>query len=137
MSKVILEFSFDPESLDSESQEFPLNLDIMVDVLQDGESEVEEEEEEEEVMELNAIMIPASEEAIDSLIKFTTLPSLRMETEKCSICMENFRLRENEETVKLSSMSYDHVFHHLCIVKWLKTSHTCPLCRYPVCIHKI
>jgi len=118
MIKGMLEFCSGPESADSESQELPFNLDITVDV--------EREEEQ------NAATIPASAEAIDSLKTFTISSFLGTKTEKCNICLKEFRFEENEEDVKLSSMPCDHVFHYRCIVKWLQMSHTCPLCRYPM-----
>ncbi|KAK7352240.1 hypothetical protein VNO80_17659 [Phaseolus coccineus] len=139
MIKVVLEFGGGPESVDSECKELPLNLDIIVDVVADVESEEEEEEEEEEIeeeMEHNAATIPASAEAIDSLKTFSISPFLKNKTENCNICLENVRFKENDqENVKLSSLPCEHVFHHLCIVKWLQTSHTCPLCRYPMPVH--
>ncbi|XP_068476905.1 E3 ubiquitin-protein ligase At1g12760-like [Phaseolus vulgaris] len=144
-----LEFDGGSESVDSEGKELPLNLDIIVDVVADVECDKEEEEEEveeevetnveteeetEEEMKHYAATIPASAEAIDSLKTLSISPLLKMETEKCSICLENIGFRENEENVKLSSLSCEHVFHHLCIVKWLQTSYTCPLCRYPMLV---
>ncbi|ESW20947.1 hypothetical protein PHAVU_005G028300 [Phaseolus vulgaris] len=149
MIKVALEFGGGPESVDSECKEFPMNLNIIVDVVADVESEEEEEEEEEDVeteveaeveeeveteeeMEHYAATIPASAEVIDSLKTFSISPFLKKETEKCNIYLENVGFRENEENVKLSSLPCEHVFHHLCIVNWLQTSHTCPLCRYPM-----
>ncbi|ESW08091.1 hypothetical protein PHAVU_009G017600 [Phaseolus vulgaris] len=134
MIKVVLEFGDGPESVDSECKELPLNIDIIVDVVPDVESEEEEEGEEieEEEMEHYAVTIPASAEAIDSLKTFSISPFLKKKTHKCNICLENVRFKDNEENMKLSSLPCKHVFHHLCIVKWLQTSHTCPLCRYPM-----
>ncbi|KAK8469242.1 hypothetical protein PHAVU_005G028032 [Phaseolus vulgaris] len=85
-------------------------------------------------LEFGGATIPASAEAIDSLKTFSISPFLKLETEKCSICLENVGFRENEENVKLSLLPCEHVFHHLCIVKWLQRSHTCPLCRYPMLV---
>ncbi|CAJ1973209.1 unnamed protein product [Sphenostylis stenocarpa] len=140
LAEEIFEFCSDTES--SEYQEFPLKLDIIVDLVpaEDTVPEEESEEEEEEIdnavieesMQQDAAMIPASSEAIHSLKTFTILPSSKRRTEECNICLEQFRVRENEENVKFSSMPCHHVFHHYCIVKWLQISHTCPLCRYPM-----
>ncbi|XVE55334.1 hypothetical protein DITRI_Ditri03aG0150400 [Diplodiscus trichospermus] len=44
---------------------------------------------------------------------------------ECSICLDEFL--EGEE---VASMPCGHVYHDGCIVKWLETSHLCPLCRY-------
>jgi len=159
MIKVALEFGGGPEFVDPECKEFPLNLNIIVDVVVDVEieeeeededveieveteveteeeeeveTEVETEEETEEEMEHYAATIPAFAEVIDSLKTFSISPFLKKEIEKCNICLKNVGFRENEENVKLSSLPCEHVFHHLCIVKWLQTSHTCPLCRYPM-----
>lgn len=121
------------ESADFECEVFPLTLDIFVDMLEEVDEEtlalIEEESIQQEVA-----MIPASNEAIHSLQAFTD--PLFLKTEKCNICMDEFYAQEgNEDDVKLlssSSMPCGHVFHHQCIVKWLQTSHTCPLCRYPM-----
>lgn len=45
--------------------------------------------------------------------------------EQCTICLDEF-LRGDE----VASMPCGHVYHDTCLVKWLKTSHFCPLCRY-------
>ncbi|OMO59459.1 Zinc finger, RING-type [Corchorus capsularis] len=47
------------------------------------------------------------------------------DSSECSICMEEFC--NGEES---ALMPCDHVYHHSCIVRWLETSHYCPLCRY-------
>ncbi|XP_027941319.1 E3 ubiquitin-protein ligase ATL15-like [Vigna unguiculata] len=111
MSINIIEFGCDSEYVDSKCQELPLKFDITVEILPPGET----------------TMIPPSKGAIDSLNTFTPSSSLREGTQNCSICMEDLCFRE-----KLLSMPCNHVFHHLCIVEWLKISRTCPLCRYPI-----
>ncbi|XP_050875616.1 probable E3 ubiquitin-protein ligase ZFP1 [Lathyrus oleraceus] len=71
--------------------------------------------------------IPASNDAILSL-KAYSLPR------NCCICMEKFHdeLEEggDSDDVRISTMACGHIFHYNCIVKWLQTSHVCPLCRY-------
>ncbi|CAL5200230.1 unnamed protein product [Lathyrus oleraceus] len=72
-------------------------------------------------------MIPASNEVISSL-KVYSLPR------NCSICLERFHDDSKEDgvsdDVKVSTMECGHMFHYNCIVKWLQTSHVCPLCRH-------
>ena len=58
---------------------------------------------------------------IDSLQSVT----VDHETGKCSICLENFEIG-NENVVKLQC---EHKFDRDCITQWLKTSNSCPLCR--------
>ncbi|XP_054778304.1 uncharacterized protein LOC129286350 [Prosopis cineraria] len=69
-------------------------------------------------------MIPTCEEAIQSLNK-TKFEEDSVKKNQCSICLEYFC-----DGVEVSMMPCHHVFHHTCIVRWLKTSHLCPLCRY-------
>ncbi|KAK7401367.1 hypothetical protein VNO78_12789 [Psophocarpus tetragonolobus] len=70
-------------------------------------------------------MVPTSNTAIESLTK------VKLEDgavkERCSIC-----LREFDEGVEVSLMPCKHVYHHECLIKWLKISHMCPMCRYPM-----
>ncbi|XVF00209.1 hypothetical protein REPUB_Repub03eG0265600 [Reevesia pubescens] len=44
---------------------------------------------------------------------------------QCTICLDEFF--DGDE---VASMPCGHVYHDDCIVKWLETSHLCPLCRY-------
>lgn len=53
----------------------------------------------------------------------------------CAICMDEFvhvDINNDIGTSRIFRMPCNHVFHQQCIVKWLQTSHTCPLCRYPM-----
>ncbi|KAB2624580.1 hypothetical protein D8674_016240 [Pyrus ussuriensis x Pyrus communis] len=49
------------------------------------------------------------------------------ESESCTVCMEQFK---GGSTVVY--MPCFHVFHGRCIVKWLRKSHYCPVCRFQV-----
>ncbi|XP_012441860.1 E3 ubiquitin-protein ligase RING1-like [Gossypium raimondii] len=44
---------------------------------------------------------------------------------ECAICLDEFL-----EGGKVASMPCTHVLHDGCIIKWLKTRHLCPLCRF-------
>ena len=70
-------------------------------------------------------MVPASETAIESLKKVNLENGDAIE--RCSICLTEF---DGDEEV--SSMPCKHVYHQECLIQWLKTSHVCPLCRYPM-----
>ncbi|KAL9817179.1 putative transcription factor C2H2 family [Arabidopsis thaliana] len=60
-------------------------------------------------------------------IKAEELKSLKMETESCSICLEN--LVSGPKPSDLTRMTCSHVFHNPCLLEWFKRKNTCPLCR--------
>nr|GMC54485.1 E3 ubiquitin-protein ligase RNF181-like [Ipomoea batatas] len=60
---------------------------------------------------------PAARSAVAALEKVRLKPK-----ETCSICLEGL--------VKATRMPCSHVFHERCIVRWLKRSNECPLCRF-------
>ncbi|CAJ1930634.1 unnamed protein product [Sphenostylis stenocarpa] len=68
--------------------------------------------------------VPASKEAIETLLKNCRV---MVAGECCCVCLEEFDV--NGECHR---MPCHHSFHQPCIVHWLQTSHTCPLCRYPL-----
>ncbi|KAL0436915.1 UNVERIFIED_CONTAM: RING finger protein 11 [Sesamum radiatum] len=45
----------------------------------------------------------------------------------CSICLEE--ILNGKRVTRLPCL---HVFHGDCVVRWLRGSHVCPLCRYPL-----
>ncbi|KAK4267868.1 hypothetical protein QN277_024594 [Acacia crassicarpa] len=71
-------------------------------------------------------MVPATEKALASLKKMEKFTG-NIKTSTCSICLEAFDNQDGEDVLALPC---DHFFHNNCIVGWLKTSHTCPLCRF-------
>ncbi|KAK7252258.1 hypothetical protein RIF29_36085 [Crotalaria pallida] len=107
-------------SYDSDLNVFHSDLDILVDVpaefIDEEESSMMQDDD------YNVNMVPASIKDIKSL-KTYVLP------EQCNICMEKFHGEDDDDEVKITAMPCGHLFHNLCIVKWLKTSHTCPMCR--------
>ncbi|XP_059436662.1 E3 ubiquitin-protein ligase MPSR1-like [Corylus avellana] len=70
--------------------------------------------------------IPATRSAIERLEKVTFEDGLGWIGE-CIICTEEF-----EGGLELTRLPCSHVYHGGCIVKWLKMSRLCPLCRYPL-----
>lgn len=60
-------------------------------------------------------------------VKAEDLKSLNMETESCSICLEN--LSGGPIHSSLTRMTCSHVFHIPCLLEWLGRKNTCPLCR--------
>lgn len=59
-------------------------------------------------------------------VKAEELKSLKMDTESCSICLENL---SGPKPIGLTRMACSHVFHNRCLLEWLKRKNTCPLCR--------
>ncbi|KAF3964743.1 hypothetical protein CMV_010997 [Castanea mollissima] len=70
--------------------------------------------------------IPATKSSIEALEKIMFQPSPNS-IQECSICLEEF-----QTGFEVTRMPCSHVYHGKCIVKWLQTSHFCPLCRYPM-----
>ena len=68
----------------------------------------------------NEGMIPATDISIETRERETIL-----ESENCMICLEDL-VGGSEVTV----MPCSHVFHGTCIIRWLKQSHVCPMCRF-------
>ncbi|MBA0809064.1 hypothetical protein Gohar_024748 [Gossypium harknessii] len=46
---------------------------------------------------------------------------------ECCICLSSY-----EDGVDLHSLPCNHHFHSTCILRWLKTNATCPLCKYNI-----
>ncbi|GAA6004925.1 hypothetical protein JCM11491_002279 [Sporobolomyces phaffii] len=71
--------------------------------------------------------VPATEEMIEKLPKVEVTPDLLSHdtVKDCTICQDDFAVSET-----LASLPCRHLFHPDCIVPWLKTSGTCPVCRY-------
>ncbi|XP_031254459.1 uncharacterized RING finger protein C2A9.04c-like [Pistacia vera] len=49
-----------------------------------------------------------------------------MSTTQCTVCLEELK----DVNLEVVRMSCSHLYHEECIVKWLETNCTCPLCRY-------
>ncbi|XP_059654310.1 putative RING-H2 finger protein ATL71 [Cornus florida] len=67
-------------------------------------------------------LVPASQSSIDALEKMVHNRSCSVD--QCMVCLEKF---SDEELI--TCLPCSHFYHGDCIVRWLKTSHFCPLCR--------
>ena len=73
-----------------------------------------------------AVMIrvaPAAKASVETLEKFTYEGVSEEMT--CPICIE-----EVSSGTQLTRMPCSRLFHGHCVVKWLESHHTCPLCRF-------
>ncbi|WZZ63930.1 hypothetical protein YC2023_075300 [Brassica napus] len=78
---------------------------------------------------------PASKVVVKTLIRKVYTKNIEKENmnkkkkknslEECTICLEEFK-----NGGRVVPLACGHEFDEECIVKWLETSHVCPLCRY-------
>ena len=69
-------------------------------------------------------MEPATKSSIEAL-KIVKIDGSWTSNDQCSICLDDFC-----DGSEVMVMPFLHIYHKDCIVKWLETSHLCPLCRY-------
>ncbi|XP_028781397.1 E3 ubiquitin ligase BIG BROTHER-related-like [Neltuma alba] len=106
--------------------------------MSDDEEEDDDDDESAEIYQVieqsieHLFIVPATQEAIMSLKKLM-MSSDEAKGSQCSICLENFDDNVDEDDDFLA-LPCDHFFHSDCIVKWLKTGHTCPLCRFELAV---
>eukprot|EP00919_Chromeraceae_sp_WS-2016_P038036 GHVR01090864.1.p1 GENE.GHVR01090864.1~~GHVR01090864.1.p1 ORF type:complete len:231 (+),score=23.21 GHVR01090864.1:537-1229(+) len=62
----------------------------------------------------------------NELSGYNSIASVADLEKDCPICMMTF---EDTDTVVCLPCKTQHVFHHDCVVTWLKTSQLCPICR--------
>ncbi|XP_059654306.1 RING-H2 finger protein ATL51-like [Cornus florida] len=109
-----------------------LAINVDDEVESDNESQAMEEEESSMAWAMDESMeedygalqlVPATQSSLDALkeMKFDSSGSI----DHCSICLEMFC---HEDLI--TSMPCSHPYHGICIHRWLKTSHYCPLCRF-------
>jgi hypothetical protein len=70
---------------------------------------------------------PASAEAIASLEVVAVDEASNLTSTSCSICLNSLEI--GEECVR---MKCAHVYHRDCLTSWLRTTNTCPDCRFEV-----
>jgi len=75
--------------------------------------------------------VAATEDIIDNLPRAVLEEGSPLLGENCAVCKELFSLTsENPEDQVVVTLSCNHAFHEGCIVPWLKSSGTCPVCRF-------
>lgn len=69
---------------------------------------------------------PASDAAIDSLLEVVIGENTaRVADDDCVVCRDAFKIGQSARELPCR-----HLFHSDCIVPWLKTRNTCPICRH-------
>ncbi|KAL2927531.1 E3 ubiquitin-protein ligase RNF13 [Bienertia sinuspersici] len=95
----------------------------------------------ERVVDDNGIIGPSTDESKNYYlssyngVRFVSGDQIDSCLECCSICLEEFEKRENNngdvQQDDVAILPCSHVFHGDCLVSWiLKDKNTCPLCRY-------
>ncbi|KAG7099722.1 hypothetical protein E1B28_001539 [Marasmius oreades] len=75
--------------------------------------------------------VPATEEIVDNLPREVLTEGCATLEKDCAVCKEQFRLEtEDPGEQVVVTLPCKHPFHESCILPWLKSSGTCPVCRY-------
>lgn len=75
--------------------------------------------------------VAAPEETIDKLPRDLLEEGSPLLEKDCAVCKEQFALEtEDPDEQVVVTLPCKHPFHQPCILPWLKTSGTCPVCRY-------
>ncbi|KIJ22023.1 hypothetical protein PAXINDRAFT_124451 [Paxillus involutus ATCC 200175] len=75
--------------------------------------------------------VPATEELINKLPKEVLTEGSPLLEKDCAVCKEQFKLvTEDPDELVVVTLPCKHPFHEGCIMPWLKSSGTCPVCRY-------
>ncbi|KGN43799.1 hypothetical protein Csa_017222 [Cucumis sativus] len=84
-------------------------------------------------------MVPASESAMESMLKRVEKEEIVKVGEdksiNCVICLEEISKKMKGSEGVVLQMPCLHMFHEECIRTWLKTSHYCPTCRFSMPIN--
>ncbi|KAK9925272.1 hypothetical protein M0R45_033601 [Rubus argutus] len=83
-----------------------------------------------------ARFVPATRSSIgiNDRVTWESFETRRLRTVKhnssCAICMVDFARGGVDQLI--TPLPCTHYYHLDCIIPWLKTSHVCPMCRYPM-----
>lgn len=67
-------------------------------------------------------MVPASKSSVRLLLKKMEIHEKNTKGEECVVCLEEFAMKK-EPNHEILSMPSSHIFHGVCITRWLETSH--------------
>ncbi|KAK7058501.1 hypothetical protein VNI00_002135 [Paramarasmius palmivorus] len=75
--------------------------------------------------------VPATEDIISNLPREVLEADSPMLQNDCAVCKEQFKLEtEDPDEQIVVTLPCKHPFHEPCILPWLKSSGTCPVCRH-------
>ncbi|EPT03544.1 hypothetical protein FOMPIDRAFT_1058763 [Fomitopsis schrenkii] len=75
--------------------------------------------------------VPATEEVMEKLPREVLEEGSPLLEKDCAICKDQFKAdAEDEDERIVVTLPCKHPFHEPCIMPWLKSSGTCPVCRY-------
>ncbi|KAG1757234.1 hypothetical protein EDB19DRAFT_1656424 [Suillus lakei] len=75
--------------------------------------------------------VPATEDIVNNLPREVLVERSPLLDKDCAVCKEQFQLgTEDPEEQVIVTLPCKHPFHQPCILPWLKSSGTCPVCRY-------
>lgn len=75
--------------------------------------------------------VPATDEIISNLPREVLERNSPMLEKDCAVCKEQFKLEtEDPDEQVVITLPCKHPFHEPCILPWLKSSGTCPVCRH-------
>ncbi|PCH34197.1 hypothetical protein WOLCODRAFT_22530 [Wolfiporia cocos MD-104 SS10] len=75
--------------------------------------------------------VPATEEVMQNLPRSVLEKGSTLLGRDCAVCKEEFRTdAEDADELVVVTLPCQHPFHESCIMPWLKSSGTCPVCRY-------
>lgn len=75
--------------------------------------------------------VPASDEIMEDLPRDVLEEGSPMLEKDCAVCKDQFQANpEDPAELIVVTLPCKHPFHEPCIMPWLKSSGTCPVCRY-------
>ena len=130
-------------SIHVSAETIPFYVDDGDDDDDDDDNEDEEEDDDDEIVEhatresvdqVQNWMVPAAKWSIEALEELNDVELMSLDTtqEQCSICLGELSFEGCDDHQKVVEMPCSHVYHKDCVVRWLETSHFCPLCRFPM-----